>query len=109
MDGPEPAVPFEVDVDASSTETRFEVRGDLDIAAAPILEARVASERPFRAPVSLDVSGLLFVDSSGIRLLTVIRHAAVQDVGTTVTLVGCGESLSMLLELSGLRDAFEYE
>lgn len=43
--------------------------GELDRAAAMILEGRLASLRVPRSPVRLDLSHLDFIDSSGIRLL----------------------------------------
>jgi anti-sigma B factor antagonist len=98
---------FEVAVESSAASIRLVLRGDLDITTAPVLDGRVQAIRPFRSPLSLDVSELSFVDSSGLRSLTAIRHAAVEDVGGPVRLVGCREALRKLLEITGLSDAFE--
>ena len=98
---------FEVAVESSSTSIRLVLRGDLDIATAPVLDDQVQAIRPLRSPLTLDVSELLFVDSSGLRSLTAVRHAAVEDVGGPVRLVGCREPLRRLLEMTGLSDAFE--
>ena len=99
---------FEVTVDETATSTRMALRGDLDIATARTLEAEVTARRPFRSPLVLDVAQLTFVDSSGLRSLTAVRRAAVEDVAQPVTLVGCRPNLRTLLELTGLEDAFEY-
>jgi|HigsolmetaAR201D_1030396.scaffolds.fasta_scaffold65288_1 anti-anti-sigma factor len=101
--------PFEVSVDASGSSTRLVLRGDLDIAGAPILEAEVATQRPFRSPLVLDVSELKFVDSSGLRALTAARAASVEDTGEQAALVGCRESLRKLLELTGLVESFRID
>ena len=99
---------FEVQViDESPVAVRLALKGDLDLASAPQLDAHVAALRPFAAPLVLDVSRLEFIDSSGLRALTAARRAAVDDVGAAVQLVGCRRSLNTLLEMTGLQDAFE--
>lgn len=103
----EDEVELEVSVDVSDGATRLVLTGDLDISSAPLLEARLAEVRPLRAPLVVDVSELLFVDSSGLRALTAARHAAVEDVGLPVTLVGCRDTLRRLLEMTGLDQSFE--
>jgi anti-anti-sigma factor len=100
---------FEVSVDTSASSTLLVLRGDLDIAAAPALESEVAGQRPFRAPLVLDVSELKFVDSSGLRALTAARAAAIEDTGEQAALVGCRESLRKLLELTGLLESFRVD
>ena len=101
-------VELEVAIDVSEGATRLVLVGDLDIASASLVESRVAAARPLGAPLIVDVSQLQFVDSSGLRALTAARHAAVQDTGEAVTLTGCREMLSRLLEMTGLRDSFAY-
>ena len=98
---------FEVAVESSAASVLLVLRGDLDITTAPVLDDQVRAIRPFRSPLSLDVSELSFVDSTGLRSLTALRHAAIEDVGGPVTLVGCREALRKLLEITGLSDAFE--
>ncbi len=98
---------FQVTVESSPASIRLVLRGDLDITTVSILDGEVRAIRPFRSPLSLDVSELAFVDSSGLRSLTAVRHAAVEDVGGPVRLVGCREPLQRLLEITGLSDAFE--
>ena len=98
---------FEVTVESSPASIRLVLRGDLDITTVSVLDDQVRAIRPFRSPLSLDVSELAFVDSSGLRSLTAVRHAAVEDVGGPVRLVGCREPLHRLLEITGLSDAFE--
>jgi hypothetical protein len=41
--------------------------GELDMASAHVLEAAVAAHMPADRPVELDLEGLTFIDSSGIR------------------------------------------
>jgi anti-anti-sigma factor len=99
---------FEVADESSVASILLVLRGDLDITTVAVLDDHVQAIRPFRSPLSLDVSELSFVDSSGLRSLTAVRHAAVEDVGGPVRLVGCREPLRRLLEITGLSDAFEH-
>ena len=62
--------------------------------------------RPMSAPLAIDVSGVVFVDSSGLRALSRTRRAAIEDTGQTVTLVGCSDTLRKLLTVTGLSTAF---
>jgi anti-anti-sigma factor len=48
---------------------RLSLTGELDIQSAPVLEARLARLRVLRSPVTLDLSKLAFIDSTGIHLL----------------------------------------
>ncbi len=102
----EDAAHLEASVRIADGTTHLVLAGDLDIASAPDVEACLATVRPLRAPLVVDVSRLLFVDSSGLRALMAARHAADEDVGLPVTLVGCSDMLRKLLTLSGLNDAF---
>jgi anti-sigma B factor antagonist len=61
---------------AADGSTQLAVRGDLDLASAPRLEARLAELAGAGTTVRLDVSGLEFVDSSGVRVLVnAVREA----------------------------------
>jgi anti-sigma B factor antagonist len=100
-----PLLRVEHEVTADAVVVR--VIGELDVSTAPIVEAKIATLRPFTAPLSLDVRDLTFVDSSGLRAMTAARRSALEDTARPVTLVGCGPALRSLLELSGLATAFE--
>ncbi len=52
------------------------VTGELDLGSAPLLEQRLAHLRAEEQPVRLDLSGLGFIDSSGLHLLIgAVTHA----------------------------------
>lgn len=84
------------------------VSGELDIASAATLLGTFEAMRPFRHPVVLDVSGVSFIDSFGLRTLLVIREACLED-GHTVTLRGAGADFRSVLTLAGLVDAFDLD
>jgi anti-anti-sigma factor len=62
-------MPFQIHVTELADGLRLSLTGELDLAAAPILEDRLARLRATRSPVRLDLSELEFIDSSGIHLL----------------------------------------
>lgn len=54
---------------AGDGEVRVAARGELDLAGAGRLEEALQAARAGRVPVVLDLSGLDFMDSTGVRLL----------------------------------------
>lgn len=58
---------------------RLSLSGDLDLGTAPGLDARLTQLGTLRSRVSIDLSGLDFIDSTGIRLLVrTIRMARIK-------------------------------
>jgi anti-anti-sigma factor len=55
---------------------RLVVVGELDIATVPLFEAAIREERQAQQDVLLDLAGLTFVDSSGIRSLVLAANDA---------------------------------
>ena len=99
-------VPFRARSDASEGAVLLELTGELDVSSAPALDEAVAKMRPIASPLTIDVAGLTFVDSAGLRALTSLRRNAIEDSGAPVTLAHCPDPLRRLLALSGLADAF---
>jgi anti-anti-sigma factor len=64
-----PPPPFAISESRTDGWLRLSLTGELDRAAAPQLESRLASLRVNRSRVKLDLSHLDFIDSSGIHLL----------------------------------------
>lgn len=82
------------------------VAGDIDLATAhKLVEAATphltASPTPFR----VDLSGVTFLDSTGIGALLEIRTAALA-VGRSVEVVSMAHSVERVLALSGLDEVF---
>ena len=65
--GPPPN--FEIQESRTDGRLRLSLTGELDFASVQMLDERLTSLRATRSPVSLDLSRLEFVDSTGIRLL----------------------------------------
>ncbi|GLZ09721.1 hypothetical protein Acsp03_71870 [Actinomadura sp. NBRC 104412] len=92
----------ETAVFAHPDHTLVRVRGDLDIATAPVLrEQLIAALRPRTGPLILDLSGVSFCDAAGLAVLIGIQRRAVAR-GIVMLLAAPGPRLSALLELTGL-------
>lgn len=98
--GPEPlSVAWQQDGDVHSLAPR----GELDVASAPVLEAelrRVESLAP--SAILLDLSGLTFMDSTGIRVLAGAHERALPQAYGISFLSG-PPAVQRVIELSGLR------
>ena len=82
------------------------VAGDLDLGSAPELESTVASLAPFGHPVVIDLSGVDFIDSSGVRSLLAVNQLVTGGGGVPVTLTGSSSSTRRLIELTGIDQVF---
>jgi anti-sigma B factor antagonist len=82
------------------------VAGEMDLATAPEFERQVVSLlAPPVAAVTLDLAGLEFIDSSGLRALVAI-HGAATEHRVTLTLRAVPEQARSVLELTDLADRF---
>lgn len=83
--------------------TIIEVVGDLDLATAPQLSEAVRTDNGSSRSVAFDMSGVRFVDSSGLRTMLDIRKDGVTDI----RLIAPSSAVADLLDLTRLTDAFE--
>lgn len=83
------------------------VTGDVDLATAHELvaaaEAWTSSDVP--GPVRLDLTGVTFLDSTGISALLEIRRV-VAAAGTDVVVVGRSAIVDRVFSLAGIADLF---
>jgi anti-sigma B factor antagonist len=103
--GPEPlSVAWQHDGDRHSLVPR----GELDVASAPVLEAelrRIESMAP--SSVLLDLSRLIFMDSTGVRLLVAAHERATQCTYSISFLRG-PPIIQRVIELSGLQSVLVF-
>lgn len=98
---------FAVESTTEGDAVIISVRGDVDLATAPALRAEC--ERAVeRTPeiVRLDLSGLTFLDSSGISVL-VKTHQELEGQGGTLVLHRVDDRTRRILDVAGLADFFE--
>jgi anti-sigma B factor antagonist len=101
--------PFRCDLeDAGGGTARVRPAGELDVATAPELEARLRDARSngFRRVV-VDLRGLDFMDSTGLTLLTRWTLEASRD-GFEFAVIPGHERIRRLFELTGLNAHFTF-
>jgi len=79
------------------------LRGELDLATAPELEQLLTERIDANQEVIVDLRGLEFMDSSGIRVL-VAAHARAGRVGTRLFIVrpAPGSAVGKIVDVAGL-------
>jgi anti-anti-sigma factor len=87
------------------TPTGLELRGELDAHTASVLEHQLSPllDGTNAGDVSIDLSALGFIDSSGLRLL-VESHQRAEGVGCRLVLCRPSRAVVRLLEVSGLAE-----
>jgi anti-sigma B factor antagonist len=98
---------FVVDTRRTGTTELVQVRGEVDIATAPLLRAvldTVVGRRPTR--VEVDLSGATFMDAHALTTLTAVRRR-LAGRHTRLVLRDPRAVVVRLLELSGTEYAFE--
>lgn len=99
---------FAADQVPDGDRCRLVLRGELDLASAPLLEAALReAEHSGVRHVELDLSDLEFIDSTGLRLLISASQAA-ESNGHTFALRGRNPRVQRLFELTGTGDRFEF-
>jgi anti-sigma B factor antagonist len=85
------------------------LRGELDLASAHQLEesfAAIDEQGPTR--VTIDLGGLAFIDSSGLRAL-LIADARARDRGYELVLLPGQEPVQRVFEMTGALDVLRFE
>jgi anti-anti-sigma factor len=98
-----PPEEFAMSVDDRDGRAYVTLRGELDIATAPELEQLVNERLDSGREVVVDLRGLEFMDSSGIRVL-VAGHTRAGRAGTRLVVVRAPGSspVAKIVEVSGL-------
>jgi anti-anti-sigma factor len=76
------------------------VAGDIDVATAPMLDDAISA---VSGPVVLDLSGVTFMDSSGVRVLVRHRQAS-QAGGNRFEVAAVSRPVRRVLELAGVLE-----
>jgi anti-sigma B factor antagonist len=83
--------------------------GELDLSGAAVLEAELdrLAEEPDLATVVLDMRGLEFMDSSGLRLVVVADMRA-RETGRRFALIRGGETVHRVFEITRMSDRLDF-
>lgn len=102
-----PSSPTGLDVDVEQREggCRVRVAGELDAATANDLESALAEAAATGDLIEVDLGGVTFIDSSGLRALLVSQQSAA-DAGGALVIGAMTPAVDRLLDLTGLRETF---
>ena len=81
---------------------RYALEGELDIATAPLLETTLAD---VTGALSLDLCGVTFIDSCGIRALVALYKRCERE-GSALRIDGCSPQAERVLRMVDLYDRF---
>jgi anti-sigma B factor antagonist len=83
--------------------------GELDLASAPLLEQGLLDEEAAGAPrLVIDLSGLEFIDSTGLHVL-IRAHERARETAQQLLLVRGPRAVQRLFELTGAARVFSFE
>jgi anti-sigma B factor antagonist len=93
--------PFLVQVAAGEDAVRITVHGPLDLSTVPDFQQMVAALEGTTGPVTLDLSGISFIDSTGLSaLVTMGRELEVRM--RQLVIVGVTDRVADLLRMTGV-------
>jgi anti-sigma B factor antagonist len=100
--------PFSVSVDHQDGRVVVAVRGELDLATAPQLEDALLPRLHDGGVALLDLRGLDFMDSTGVRVI-VAAHLAAQEHGGRLSVLRTApdSAVGRVLEISGLDSVLD--
>jgi anti-anti-sigma factor len=98
-------LPAEFSISISEYDRRriLAIGGELDLASAAQFERQLGELCALGGELVVDLSGLAFVDSAGIRLLLEARHRARHRGGSLIVL-GASGHVRRVLEVAGVLD-----
>jgi anti-sigma B factor antagonist len=96
--------PFEIDSAGDGTTARLVLSGELDLATVPRVQQAVdATLAQGARTLIVDLSGLGFIDSSGLRLFVVLHQRAAAE-GWKLSLIRPPERAMTVFKVSGLEE-----
>jgi anti-sigma B factor antagonist len=98
--------PFSIEVAEQGGRTVLNLSGELDLATVGELEAAIDGRLQAGEHVVVDLRGLGFMDSSGVRAL-VAGHAAAKDSSGSLVIVRApdGTEVDRVIDISGIATA----
>lgn len=104
----DPADPdFSLTVAESTDHVLLAVSGELDVATAPVLQTAFDELALRRLPITVDLSEVLFMDSTGLAALLAMRRHATS--GASLVLRRPSDAVQRIFELTGIAGVFAIE
>ncbi len=97
---------FEVHLSDGTDPLIVAATGELDAASATTLSEALASAKEQAPSLVLDLAGVTFIDSSGLRVIAA-EHVASTGDGRSFRIVGASDRVRRIFEMTGLLDLIE--
>lgn len=91
----------------NGNELEIALEGRLDTMTAPELEAELSGSLDGAEHLTLDLAGLIYISSAGLRVLLAAQKKMSKKGGMTVTHVG--ETIMEIFEVTGFTDILTIE
>lgn len=95
---------FEIEIGGGETGAHLAVRGEIDIKSAPDLESALSETAG--DPVTVDLSEVTFIDSTGLRVLVMERTRIESGGGSLVLCAPEDSPVVRTMRLAGLAPDF---
>lgn len=101
--------PFAVNVDVDERIARIAIVGEIDLSTADAIEHQVLAswEESHRAQLLLDLRGVTFMDSTGLRLLMAL-HAYAREHDYRLRIARAAPPVHRPVEIAGLGALLEF-
>lgn len=94
-----------IEITARSDATRVSAAGEIDLATQGELERTLVDLCTAQRPIELDLSGVSFIDSSGLAMLLSVRNLCAESGGFLI-LQRPSDKVRRVLEYAGMSAAF---
>jgi anti-sigma B factor antagonist len=92
---------FDVQIDPGTEPRRVVAAGELDAASASILATALDEATEAGAGIALDLSGVSFIDSSGLRVIAAeVRRS--EEAGSPFAVSAASDAVRRIFEMTGL-------
>jgi anti-sigma B factor antagonist len=95
---------FDIGVEDDGTSLVLRLFGELDLATVPLVDDAVRRHGREREGLVVDLRGLDFMDSSGLRLMIELQRLD----GVEVAFVAPGERVARLFDITGVRSMLRW-
>ena len=94
---------FQVHIESGSDPARVVASGELDAASAGQLASTLDDATGASAGIALDLSGVTFIDSSGLRVIAAeVRRS--EETSAPFTVSAASDAVRRIFEMTGLGD-----
>jgi len=99
--------PLEITIDRDSDDVRLVVSGEVDLETSASLREAL-SEIVSSRHVSLDLTGVGYMDSTGLRTILVAKEE-IERAGGTLDVAAASTIVSRLIEISGVSELLAHQ